>query len=152
MRDNHCGTKRSRVVQSHAFTRLDDSAGMKVPRSVEITMTEMQLQSAVLEIATQLGWLHYHTYRSDRSDKGFPDLVLVHPDKERVVWVECKTGKGIVSPEQTLWHDNLAACDCEVYVIRPAHLDSGEVADILMLNCKPSKVARVHFDSSVVRV
>ncbi len=115
-------------------------------------MTEAQLQADVLEIATTTGWSHYHTHRSERSDKGFPDLVLVHPEKERVVFMEEKAEKGIISPEQTMWHDLLAACDCEVYVIFPRHLDSGEVAVILMLPCKPSKAARAHFDSSVVKL
>ena len=40
-------------------------------------MYEKEFQATVLEAAEANGWLCYHTHRSDRSQPGFPDLILV---------------------------------------------------------------------------
>lgn len=40
-------------------------------------LTEAQLLSCVKDAARKFNWLTYHTYRSDHSEAGFPDLVLV---------------------------------------------------------------------------
>lgn len=34
------------------------------------TMTEAQFQSAIITLATRLGWMHYHTHDSRRSPAG----------------------------------------------------------------------------------
>ena len=41
-----------------------------------VPQTEAIFQSAVIEFAWARGWLCYHTWRSDHSEKGWPDLVL----------------------------------------------------------------------------
>lgn len=47
--------------------------------------------------------LCYHTHDSRNSQKGFPDLVLVHPERNRILFVELKDDKSYPSTEQRLW-------------------------------------------------
>ena len=76
----------------------------------------------VRELARYEGWLSYHTYRSTRSEPGFPDLVLVRPP--RVILAELKTDKGKLSADQRLWLDTLRRCsEVETYLWRPSDWD-----------------------------
>ncbi len=45
----------------------------------------------------------YHTHDARRSQKGFPDVVLVHPIKGQVLFAELKSKGGYPSTEQRLW-------------------------------------------------
>lgn len=83
------------------------------------TMTEAQFQSAIITLATRLGWMHYHTHDSRRSVPGFPDLVLVHPIKRRTLFRELKAMKGRVSAAQVQWLDALASAGQDAGVWRP---------------------------------
>lgn len=83
-------------------------------------VTEKQLQQQVIDLARICGWQRrYHTYRSTRSEPGFPDLVLV---RERIVFLELKTETGKLSPAQRDWLRDLAAADGETYLVRPSGL------------------------------
>ncbi len=53
--------------------------------------------------------LCYHTHDSRASQKGFPDLVLVHPGSGRIIFAELKTDTTYATLEQRLW---LAALEC----------------------------------------
>lgn len=117
-------------------------------RRNKLSMLEAGLQSSIVEVAARLGWLKYHTYNSQRSDFGYPDLTLVHEDKKRVVWMELKSDNGKTTPEQLMWLDALARCDMEVYLVFPKHLD--EIIQILMLKEKPSVAQRIQYDCAVV--
>jgi hypothetical protein len=44
---------------------------------IQEAVPEADFQALVVETALLAGWRVYHTYRSDRSDAGFPDLILV---------------------------------------------------------------------------
>jgi hypothetical protein len=102
-----------------------------------VTGARQQLAAAVSEAdwlaqvraAAQLtGWRTYHTWRSDRSEGGFPDLVLCRPP--RVILAELKREKGRLSALQEAWLEDLRACvGVETYVWRPSEL--GEVLAIL---------------------
>lgn len=78
-------------------------------------MTEAQLQAAIIGtgprapgLAQRLGWLAYHTHRSDRSPAGFPDLTLVHPRAGRLIFAELKRQKrSNPTPAQVAWLDAL---------------------------------------------
>lgn len=112
-------------------------------------MNHAELQGAIIEIASLLGWdLKYHTHDSRHSAAGFPDLVLIHMGKRRVVWIEFKVPPDKISPEQTAWHDGLAICDQEVYIVWPEHLE--EVKVILTLGHKPNLLERMKFECAVV--
>lgn len=78
-------------------------------------MSEDQLLRAIVGngslrspgLAGTLGWLGYHTHRSDRSPAGFPDLVLVR--RGRLIFAELKRQdrKAKPTPAQDAWLDEL---------------------------------------------
>jgi hypothetical protein len=85
-----------------------------------LSITERVFQANVLTLARLYRWAPYHTYRSDRSEAGFPDLVMVRPP--RVVFAELKTEKGKASDAQRGWLELLAVCPgIETYLWRPSH-------------------------------
>jgi len=85
-------------------------------------VTEAEFQAAILEMAQRLGWLCYHVYDSRRSVPGFPDIVAVHP-VHGVVFLELKTVKGRVRPEQKRWVDMLNTAGQRAYIVRPTDID-----------------------------
>ena len=46
-------------------------------RALDAAVTEKEFQAVVVEYAQRLGYMVYHTYDSRRSQRGFPDLVMV---------------------------------------------------------------------------
>lgn len=68
--------------------------------------TEEEFQRNVIAYAKKRDWIAYHTHRSERSEMGFPDLVLVRGG--RLLFVELKREKGgRVSRAQQRWIDEL---------------------------------------------
>ena len=61
-------------------------------RTLGVPEDDEELESAFMarirRLARQYGWATYHTHDSRKSDKGFPDLVLV---RETILFVELKT-------------------------------------------------------------
>lgn len=101
-------------------------------------MDEATWQAQVLELAGLSGWTHFHPYNMRRSDPGWPDLVLCRPPE--LIFVELKTDRGRVRPEQTVWLERLEACGAEVYIWRPRDFD--EVHQRLRRRtCIPAKVS-----------
>ncbi len=47
--------------------------------------------------------LAYHTHDSRRSQPGFPDLILIHPDRQKMLAVELKRDGEYPRLEQRLW-------------------------------------------------
>lgn len=90
-------------------------------------MSESVFQSKVISMAKSLGWEHYHTHDSRRSVAGFPDLVLVHPQKGWIIYRELKTETGRVSQAQWHWISMLRACRQDVDVWRPSGLLDGSI-------------------------
>ena len=95
-------------------------------------MTEDELQRCVIDCAKLFGWLVHHT-RPARSakgwrtpvqgDAGFPDLVLVRAG--RVLFVELKSARGSVRPNQVRWRDALP--DERYRLWRPADWQNGTI-------------------------
>lgn len=81
-------------------------------------VTEKELQATVIEIMEWEKWLCYHTHDSRRSNPGFPDLVAVR--QGRLMFVEFKSERGKLRPEQIDWLDALVRSHGEVYVVRPS--------------------------------
>ena len=91
-------------------------------------MTENTLKQAVLKVARERGWHVYHVPQStikSAGDHGFPDLVCARVGEVR--YIELKTERGILSPEQMDWMHHLPG----VIVIRPSDLYSGRLGQVL---------------------
>lgn len=71
------------------------------------SMSEKQLQTAVVELAELCGWRYFHTFDARKSVAGYPDLTMVRGP--RLLFVELKTETGVVSPAQEIWIDTLRA-------------------------------------------
>ena len=85
---------------------------------------EADFQNQVLELAELCRFeRRYHTHRSDRSTKGFPDLVLVSRGRGRLIFAELKRQTTELTDEQVAWCDDLDAVGAEVYVWRPEDLE-----------------------------
>lgn len=86
---------------------------------LERGVPEGELLTKVRGLAKALGWLEYHTYRSDRSPSGFPDLVLVKPG--RLIFAELKQHGGKLTHDQEVWLSMLrrSVSGVEVELWRP---------------------------------
>lgn len=91
-------------------------------------------QPKVIRLAQHLGWMIYHTYNSQRSNPGWPDLVLSHPKQKRTIFRELKTMRGKVSPKQREWIETLTASGLDADVWRPIHLLDGTIEETLTPN------------------
>lgn len=103
-------------------------------------MKEREFQSLVVDMAHLFKWrlAHFRPAMTQagnwitamQGDKGFPDLVLVRGTT--VLFVELKSEKGRISPEQRQWLDDLelvaaATNHVEVHVWRPGHWHNGHI-------------------------
>ena len=86
--------------------------------------TEAQFSQAVIEFARANGWLVYHTWRSDHSEAGFPDLTLVRDGELR--FAELKRDGKHVTQAQAEWLGALAGAKIKVAVWRPSDWESIE--------------------------
>lgn len=98
-------------------------------------MTEAQLQSAIIEAAHIGGFMVAH-FRPAQTAKGwrtpvaadgagFPDLVLAHPFRG-VFFIECKSERGKLLPDQHRWAKALCSSGAEWHVLRPSDLESAK--------------------------
>ena len=91
--------------------------------------SEKEFQGMVENVARAFGWRWYHTHDSRRSEKGFPDLFLVHPERHQSFWAELKVGRNKPTAEQEAWIAMLVNCRAVVFVWYPKHWD--EIVDVL---------------------
>lgn len=85
--------------------------------------TEAEMQRAIVQCATVLGYRVSHTYLSINSPSGWPDLVMVRarPPK-RIVVAELKGPRGRVSQRQREWLDDLSTIAADVNAGAGYHL------------------------------
>lgn len=103
-----------------------------------LTMTEVQLQDAIVDLAHTLGWsvAHFRPARTSKGHRtpvqydaaGFPDLVLV---RTRVIFAEVKSERGSLTHAQVAWIQRLSNAGSEVYVWYPRHWASGRIERVL---------------------
>lgn len=90
-------------------------------------VTERDFQGEVLRAAQLLKWRCYHTLDSRGSAAGFPDLVMVKGS--RLIMAELKREKGVVSPDQQAWLDDLARAETlDTFLWRPSDWPAVEEA------------------------
>lgn len=102
-------------------------------------MTEAELQAAVLQAAQLFKWRVHHCKPAQTPDgkwltriagnRGFPDLCLVRPP--RVLFVELKSAKGRLSPDQTQWLQDLEKSGVKVAIWRPGDWTDGTITEEL---------------------
>lgn len=89
------------------------------PVAVNDIDAEKAFQATLIKFAKPLGWSIYHTFDSRRSNKGFPDLVMVRGD--RIIFAELKSATGRLMADQESWIELLRGAGQVVYVWRPAN-------------------------------
>jgi len=111
-------------------------------------MSEKDLQTHVRRVAKVNGWRAFCWWSSLHSPAGWTDLVLIREidrgdhdldwlwdlrgyPKAEMIFVELKSEKGKVSPEQEEVHRLLRLTGHAVYVWRPSDLLSGRVEEVL---------------------
>jgi hypothetical protein len=91
--------------------------------ALDATISEKDFSQTVVDYAHKRGWLAYHSYRSTRSEYGYPDWTFVRAD--RLIFAELKTERGRLSATQRVWLFALAAMaehalGVGVYIWRPS--------------------------------
>ena len=100
-------------------------APRKKQRTYEHTVSEKVLMAHVIQLLRVNGFripredplsppldLFMHIFDSRKSaGVGFPDLNAVHPDRLELWYIETKTEKGRLTPEQKLWKRVLEAVE-----------------------------------------
>ena len=88
-----------------------------------IVASEADLREQIRTLAKLYGWEMYFTYNSRHSPSGFPDLVLVHPQRKRLIFAELKSEQGRVTPAQQEWLTALTMCGQMAEVWRPSDIN-----------------------------
>lgn len=91
-------------------------------------MLEADFQQKVIERCDALGIRWYHVNDSRRDNPGMPDLILVG---KVVAYVELKSAKGKLRPEQEAFMTDLEKANAHVLLWRPEHLFDGTVDRVL---------------------
>ena len=97
-------------------------------------MSEADWQAKVIDAAHLHGWrvAHFRPAKTQRKDgsvfhqtpvgadgKGWPDLVLVHPNRG-VVFAELKAEREGLKPEQVVWRDRLLEAGADWFMWKPS--------------------------------
>ena len=98
-----------------------------VPAAVHV-VTERDFQQQIVEFAQLMGWAVFRVHDSRRSPSGWPDLALCRGPT--LLFLECKTERGRVRPEQKAWIERLKAVRfVEAAICRPQNRP--EIEDLL---------------------
>ena len=108
---------------------------------IAATMSEKELEDAVLEMAHALGYLCFHALPArskdgqrwrthQRGDVGFPDLVMVHERTGATIIAELKAEKGKVTAAQGQWLEALGRGP-GAFLWRPSDWLDGTIGEVL---------------------
>lgn len=87
---------------------------------VDDKIPEADLQRAGVALLRATGWKVFVDRMAWRSDKGWLDVCAVHPDMQRTIFVEFKTQKGTIRPEQQEWIQAHRQAGNDVRLVRPS--------------------------------
>mgnify|MGYP001565145424 CR=1 FL=1 len=86
-------------------------------------MSEKQVQACVREVCKRMGYLHYHTWDSRKSEPGYPDSTIIHPDGGVLWMVEIKRQGETPTLPQQRWLEALSRVErVEAAVVYPDDL------------------------------
>ena len=103
--------------------------------AAQVNLTERQYQGQIADLAAALGWTRrYHTTYSIGSDRGYPDLTLIHP-RYGPLWLEVKGKNGRPSMEQVLWVQDIRRAGLHAYIVYPRDIELVEA--LLRGECGP---------------
>jgi len=108
-------------AEQQEYLRLRAELAPLPPRGERSSMAEKVWQGQIVRVATTLGYYSYHPLLSRFSQRGWPDLSLLHEQRRRARWIECKTDTGELTKEQCRVIVAMRACGLEVEVFRPWH-------------------------------
>lgn len=98
-------------------------------RKLNLAVSEADFQRTITDMLDAGRYLWFHDHDSRRNRAGLPDIIAVKAP--RLIFIECKTSKGIVSGPQQEWLDELARCtSVEAHLFRP---DDGQRAQEVLL-------------------
>lgn len=122
-----------------AVTRSD----LQELRRVGELMTERDLLDAVRDACCWSGLLCYHTHDSRRSERGFPDVVIV--GTRGLLFRELKSERGRLTAEQRQWLDRLNQAGADAAVWRPSDWPTLIIAELVAIGGRglPPNVQRV---------
>lgn len=106
-------TRASRRAPGRAVTQAE----------VLAQQTEAEFQRQIVELAELRGWWWHHIPDSRRDNPGRPDLLLVHPEKRRVLFLEVKSERGRVTLAQSRMIEALDGGRTRAAVVRPSDWD-----------------------------
>lgn len=123
------------MADAHGAAAPSRSPAPKLPAE-----TERAFQNKVIHLAKLCHWECYHTWNSQHSEPGYPDLTLVRKGdgcasvppqaRTRIIFAELKAEKGRLSAAQRKWLGLLSANEgVEVFVWRPS--DWQQIVEVL---------------------
>jgi hypothetical protein len=94
--------------------------------AIAAAMSEAQLEEHIRSACKQLGILRFHVRHSLGTTAGLPDDILIGPNG--LLWRECKTAKGKLTPAQQKTGEALTAAGQDWATWRPGDWLSGRIA------------------------
>jgi|SRR5215471_5651193 len=117
------------LADYYAYLARQHQAADAVMDGTRLDLPERTMLVRLRRLAQQAGLRCYHTWRSKRSEEGFPDLLIVDTRAvpPRLYCLELKTATGEVSRAQEAWIEALAQVPGVVArVVRPQDLGAIE--------------------------
>ena len=108
-------------------------------------ITEKEFDAQVKELATTFGYIRYHTYRSERSPSGFPDLVLARK-RETII------ARAAVPSEPRQFEHLQLSVRCRTCDHRHNSAPVGPVAWHVRFSVRPVASDEVGYDQPKVKV
>ena len=115
----HKGAKRFK--KPIPFAPKVQATPAELPKALYRGVSEKDFQRDVVTAAKMLGWVVYHTFDSQRSEPGFPDLILSRG--ERMLAWELKRESGMPTAAQREWLMAFSRVGVRAEILWPSDMD-----------------------------